>query len=84
MKKAWKQIVDSFDIEVVLICDSKEDGYHLAKQLAEEHGFNDYDVVFIEYLNKMARIRLRINVSQVGSHYSWLSEKVNSLDNEKR
>ena len=82
MNKAWKHIIDSFDIETVLLCQSKEEGYHLAKQLAAEHGFKNYDVVYLEYLNKMARIRLRINVSQLGSSYSWLSENANSVVNE--
>lgn len=43
------RIMDGLDIETFLICDSEEEGRQLAVQLVKEWGFQDVDIVFIQF-----------------------------------
>ena len=65
-------IVDSLDIETFIVCKNEKEGKKIGVQLMKGLGFKDTDVVFIEYGNGGARIRLRANVFKAGDHYKWL------------
>ncbi|MBA7511942.1 hypothetical protein ES705_03941 [subsurface metagenome] len=77
MKKinALDRVVDSLDIETFIVCQDEEEGKKLGYQIMEDLGFKDVDVVFIEYGNGGARIRLRSNIFKAGDHYGWLNSK---------
>jgi hypothetical protein len=47
-------------------------------------GFKDVDVVFIEFLDSGARIRLRANIYKPGDTYGWLDlyQKINKNKKE--
>jgi hypothetical protein len=65
------RVVDSLDIETFIVCQSEEEGKKLGIQLMKDLGFRDTDVVFIEYGNGGARIRLRANIFKPGDQYRW-------------
>jgi len=69
------RVVDSLDIETFILCQSEEEGKKLGIQLMKDLGFRDTDVVFIEYGNGGARIRLRANIFKAGDYYKWLNSK---------
>jgi len=77
MKKinVLNRIVDSLDIETFIVCQGEEEGKKLGYQLMKDLGFKDVDVVFIEYGNGGARIRLRANIFKPGDYYKWLNSK---------
>ena len=76
------QIVDSLDIETFIVCKNEEEGKKLGIQLMEDLGFKDVDVVFIEYGNGGARVRLRANIFKPGDHYKWLDFKNSLVERE--
>ena len=67
------RVVDSLDIETFIVCQDEEEGEKLGIQLMKDLGFRDADVVFIEYGNGGARIRLRANIFKAGDQYRWLN-----------
>lgn len=67
------RIVDSLDIETFIVCKNKVEGKKLGIQLMKSLDFKDTDVVFIEYGNGGARVRLRANIFKAGDHYKWLA-----------
>ncbi|MCK4241563.1 MAG: hypothetical protein KAW42_05080 [Candidatus Atribacteria bacterium] len=69
------RVVDSLDIETFIVCKNEEDGKKLGYQLMKDLGFKDADVVFIEYGNGGARIRLRANIFKPGDYYKWIDFK---------
>jgi len=66
------RVVDSLDVETYIVCKGEEEGKKLGIQLMKDLGFRDTDVVFIEYGNGGARVRLRANIFKPGDHYKWL------------
>ena len=76
------QIVDSLDIETFIVCKNEEEGKKLGIQLMEDLGFKDVDVVFIEYGNGGARVRLRANIFKPGDHCKWLDFKNSHVKRE--
>ncbi|PKP61239.1 hypothetical protein CVT91_03620 [Candidatus Atribacteria bacterium HGW-Atribacteria-1] len=66
------RIVDSLDIEIFIVCKNEKEGKKLGVRLMKDLGFKDTDIVFIEYGNGGARIRLRANIFKAGDHYGWL------------
>jgi len=64
-------VVDSLDIETFIVCKNEEEGKKLGVQLIKDLGFRDADIVFIEYGNGGARVRLRANIFKPGDHYRW-------------
>lgn len=69
------RVVDSLDIETFIVCQGEEEGKKLGIQLMKDLGFRDTDVVFIEYGNGGARVRLRANIFKAGDYYKWLNSK---------
>jgi len=67
------RVVDSLDIETFIVCQDEEEGKKLGIQLMKDLGFRDTDVVFIEYGNEGARIRLRADIFKAGDQYRWLN-----------
>ena len=76
------RVVDSLDIETFIICQDEEEGKKLGQQLMKDLGFRDTDVVFIEYGNGGARVRLRANIFKPGDHYKWLDFKNSHVKRE--
>ena len=76
------RVVDSLDIETFIVCKNEEEGKKLGIQLMEDLGFKDVDVVFIEYGNGGARVRLRANIFKPGDHYKWLDFKNSHVKRE--
>jgi len=76
------RVVDSLDIETFIICQDEEEGKKLGIQLMKDLGFRDTDVVFIEYGNGGARVRLRANIFKPGDHYKWLDFKNSHVKRE--
>ncbi|MBA3063622.1 hypothetical protein KKB17_02775 [bacterium] len=66
------RVIDSLDIETFIVCQDEKEGKKLGHQLMKDLGFKDTDIVFIEYGNGGARIRLRANIFKAGDHYGWL------------
>jgi len=66
-------IVDSLDIETFIACEDEEEGKRLGLAIMEGLGFKDTDIVFIEFLDSGARIRLRANIYKPGDSYGWLN-----------
>jgi hypothetical protein len=66
------RIVDSLDIETFIACKSEEEGKRVGLAIMEKLGFNDIDIVFIEFLGSGARIRIRANIFKPGDSYGWL------------
>jgi len=69
------KVVDSLDVETFIVCKNEEEGKKLGIQLMKDLGFRDTDVVFIEYGNGGARVRLRANIFKPGDYYKWLNSK---------
>ena len=69
------RVIDSLDIETFIVCQDEEEGKKLGFQLMKDLGFKDVDVVFIEYGNGGARVRIRANIFKPGDHYKWLDSK---------
>ena len=69
---ALDRVVDSLDIETFIVCQDEKEGEKLGHQLVKDLGFKDADIVFVEYGNGGARIRLRANIFKAGDHYRWL------------
>jgi len=67
------RIVDSLDVETYIVCKNEEEGKKIGVQLMKVLGFKDVDIVFIEYGNGGARVRLRANIFKPGDHYRWLN-----------
>jgi len=76
------RVVDSLDIETFIVCQDEEEGKKLGQQLMKDLGFRDTDVVFIEYGNGGARVRLRANIFKPGDHYKWLDFTNNHVKRE--
>lgn len=66
------RIMDGLDIETFLICGSEEEGRRLAIQLVTEWGFQDVDIVFVQFQGPGVRVRVRAYVHRSGDVYGWL------------
>lgn len=69
---ALTRIVDSLDVETFIACKNEEEGRRLGLALMNKLGFQDVDIVFIEFLGSGARIRIRANIYKPGDCYGWL------------
>ncbi|MEC9488128.1 MAG: hypothetical protein UMV23_01435 [Halanaerobium sp.] len=72
MPEAMKRVLDAVDVETFLVCKGEEQGKKLAKQLMEELGFRDADIVFLEFQGPGIRVRLRGYLQRPGDNYRWL------------
>ncbi|MFZ5946302.1 MAG: hypothetical protein ACOYVD_19605 [Bacillota bacterium] len=66
------RITDALDVETFLVCESEEQGKKLALQMMKNLGFEDVDLVFIEFIGSGARIRTRAYLHRPGDKYGWL------------
>lgn len=69
-----KKVADAIDVETFLVCKDKEEGKQMGLELLKHMGFEDTDVVFAEYGNGGARLRLRAYVYRPGDLYAWAKE----------
>lgn len=72
MVKIMEKVMDALDVETFLVCDSEENGKNLALQMMKNLGFDDVDLVFIEFIGPGARIRARAYLHRSGDKYGWL------------
>lgn len=72
MANILERVTDALDIETFLVCDSEEQGKNLALQMLRNLGFEDVDLVFIEFVGSGARIRARAYIHRPGDKYGWL------------
>ncbi|MDN5324288.1 MAG: hypothetical protein PWQ67_2742 [Clostridia bacterium] len=72
MVNILKRVTDALDVETFLVCDSEEHGKRLALQMMKNLGFEDVDLVFIEFIGSGARIRARAYLHRPGDKYGWL------------
>ena len=72
LSKVFDRITDALDVETFLVCESEDEAKQLALQMMKDLGFNDTDVVFVEFMGPGARVRVRAYVCRSGDAYSWL------------
>ena len=72
MKSAFEHVVDSLDIETVIVCKNKQESRRIALQIAFDMGLKDADLVFCEHFNNVARVRIRAKIFGPGDYYPWL------------
>ncbi len=72
MRTAEQAIVDAFDLETFLLCDSPEEAKSLILQFFEQRGFEDTDLLSIDFRGFGARVRARVYLNRPGAVYSWL------------
>lgn len=72
MARPLERVMDALDLETCLVCASEEEGRRLMIQLARELGFQDVDIVFIQFQGPGVRVRARAYVHRSGSVYGWL------------
>ncbi len=69
----FDRIVDSLDIETFIACQNEKEGRTIGLAIMEKLGFQDADIVFIEFLGPGARIRIRANIFKPGDSYGWMN-----------
>lgn len=74
MSSVLNQVMDALDIETFLVCRSEDEGKRMILELMKELGFQDADVVFIQYMGPGVRVRSRAYLHRAGDRYSWLFE----------
>lgn len=72
MSSILSQVMDALDLETFLVCDSEDEGKKMILQLMKELGFEDVDVVFIQYMGPGVRVRSRAYLHRAGDRYGWL------------
>jgi len=72
LTKALNHVMDALDVETFLICDTEDEARSLALELMKEMGFNDIDVVNLDFLGVGARVRARAYIHRSGDEYGWL------------
>ncbi len=73
MSQVLAHVMDALDIETFLACESEEEGKSLALALMKDLGFQDSDIVFIQFAGPGARVRVRAYINRPGDAYPWLS-----------
>ena len=61
--------IDSLDVEAFIVCQDEDEEKKLGFQLIKDLGFKNVDIVFIEYSDGGARVRIRANVFKPSDHY---------------
>ncbi|MZP30154.1 hypothetical protein GTO91_10585 [Heliobacterium undosum] len=66
------QVLDALDLETFLICSSEDEGKEMAIRLMKTLGFQDVDLVFIQFAGPGARVRARAYIYRPGQDYAWV------------
>lgn len=74
MAEALQNVMDALDVETFLVCQSEDEGRNLALGLMKSLGFQDVDIVFIQFRGPGVRVRSRAYINRAGDKYSWLLE----------
>ncbi|QGG48019.1 hypothetical protein [Heliorestis convoluta] len=72
MTNVLSRVTDALDVETFLTCESEEQGKSLALQMMKNLGFEDIDLLFIEFMGFGARVRVRAYLHRSGDQYGWL------------
>lgn len=75
MSSVLNQVMDALDFETFLVCNSEDEGKKMILELMKELGFDDVDVVFIQYMGPGVRVRSRAYLHRAGDRYGWLLDK---------
>lgn len=73
MSQALAHVMDALDIETFLSCESEEEGKALSLALMKDLGFQDADIVFIQFAGPGVRVRVRAYINRPGDAYPWLT-----------
>ncbi|QGG47268.1 hypothetical protein [Heliorestis convoluta] len=66
-------VMDALDVETFLVCASENEGKDRAIRLMRSLGFQDVDIVFIQYAGPGARVRVRAYIYRPGDNYAWVT-----------
>jgi len=72
LAKLMEKVMDALDVETFIVCDSEDEGKGIALEMMKNLGFDDADLVFIEFIGPGARIRARAYLHRSGDKYGWL------------
>lgn len=75
MVKVLETVMDALDVETFLVCQNEEEGKQIGLQMMKNLGFDDVDIVFIEFIGPGARMRARAYLHRSGDKYGWLFTK---------
>ncbi len=73
MSQVFARVMDALDIETFLVCESLEEGQNLALTMMKDLGFQDVDVVFIQFQGPGVRVRVRAYLARSGDNYAWMN-----------
>lgn len=75
MDNILSRVIDGLDVETFIKAESEDDARSAIIELLKELGFNDVDVVFVEYQGAGARVRARAYIHRSGDQYGWLERE---------
>ena len=67
----FNRVVDAIDLETVILCTSEAEAKGIGLELLKALGFQDGDIVSVDFTGMSARVRLRGNVFKPGDKYNW-------------
>jgi len=79
--EALQHVMDALDVETFLVCRSEDEGRSLALEMMKSLGFQDVDIVFIQFRGPGVRVRARAYLNRAGDQYSWLLEEKGGVSN---
>jgi hypothetical protein len=71
MPHAFDRVVDAIDIETCLVARDAEEAWAAAEALLAALGLTRGDIVFLEQMGRVARVRLRAYAHRPGDTYRW-------------
>jgi len=72
MSESLQYVMDALDVETFLVCKDEDEGRKLALDMMKSLGFQDVDIVFIQFRGPGVRVRSRAYINRAGDKYSWL------------
>ena len=75
MNDLLAKVIDGLDFETFIKAKSEEDAKATMISLIKALGFNDVDVVFVEYNGMGARVRARAYIHRASDEYGWLDKE---------
>lgn len=81
MVEAIQTVMDALDVETFLVCKNEDEGRKLALELMKGLGFQDVDIVFIQFRGPGVRVRSRAYLNRASDKYSWLLEEKGGVGN---
>ena len=70
-ENVYNRVIDAIDIETTVLCKSEAEAKGIGMELLKALGFQDGDIVSVDFTGMSARLRLRGNVFKPGDKYNW-------------